>query len=184
MTGEPKTGDRMFELMDGDKAMIEEKYGVDIIGWCTDNGPDAKKGRRLLFEKFSWMIILLCWAHQINLIVGDILDAKHELIGAIKIALAIITWFNNHLTPLAWLQSEQILTYNKSLIIFLPVVTRWLAHYHAVSRLLEIEGAARRLWFSRANEIIGKAGNAEKQANARRVLEPIGDGGFWDKLRR
>jgi len=45
MTGEPKTGDRMFELMDSDKAMIEEKYGVEVIGWCTDNGPDAKKGR-------------------------------------------------------------------------------------------------------------------------------------------
>ena len=24
-TGEPKTGDRMFELMDSDKAMMEEK---------------------------------------------------------------------------------------------------------------------------------------------------------------
>jgi len=112
------------------------------------------------------MIVLLCWAHQINLIVGDILDAKHELIGVIKIALAIITWFNNHSTPLAWLQSEQILTYDKALIIFLPVVTRWLAHYHAISRFLVIEGAVCRLWFSQANEIIGKAGNAEKQANA------------------
>jgi len=161
---------------------MEEKYGVEVVGWCTDNGPDARKGRRLLFEKYSWMIVLVCWAHQLNLIMGDVLDVKHELINTMKIALAIITWLNSHSMPLAWLYTEQLSTYGRSLTIFLPVVTRWLAHYHAISRLLAIEGAIRRLWFGRAEEIISKAGNAEKQANARQVLKPIGDNSFWDKL--
>jgi hypothetical protein len=141
-TGEPKTGDRMFELMDSDKAMMEEKYGVEVVGWCTDNGPDAKKGQRLLSKKFTWMIILLCWAHQLNLIVRDVLGVKHKLIDIMKTALTIITWFNNHSAPLSWLQAEQIITNGKALIIFLPVITRWLTHYHAISQLLDIEGAA------------------------------------------
>src|SRR5882762_142998 len=183
-TGEPKTGDQMFELMDSDKAMMEEKYGVEVVGWCTDNGPDAKKGRRLLSKKFTWMIILLCWAHQLNLIIGDVLGVKHELINIMKTALAIITWFNNHSASLSWLQAEQMITNAKALIIFLPVVTRWLAHYHAISRLLDIEGAIRRLWFSRTGDIISKAGNSEKQANTHQVLKPIGDPSFWDKLCR
>jgi hypothetical protein len=25
--------------------MMEEKYGVEVVGWCTDNGPDVKKGQ-------------------------------------------------------------------------------------------------------------------------------------------
>jgi len=79
------------------------------------------------------MIILLCWAHQLNLIVGDVLDVKHELIDIMKIALTIITWLNGHSTPLAWLHTKQLSTYGKSLVIFLPVVTRWLTHYHAIS---------------------------------------------------
>jgi hypothetical protein len=98
MTSEPKTSNRMFELMHSDKTMMEEKYGVEVVGWCTDNGPDAKKGRRLLFEKYNWMIVLLCWAHQLNLIVGDVLNVKHELIDIMKIVLTIITWLNGEMT--------------------------------------------------------------------------------------
>ena len=90
-TGEPKTGDQMFDLMDSDKAMMEEKYGVEVVGWCTDNGLDAKKGQQLLSEKFTWMIIFLCWAHQLNLMMGDVLGVNHELTNIIKTALAIIT---------------------------------------------------------------------------------------------
>ncbi|KIM73621.1 hypothetical protein PILCRDRAFT_80982, partial [Piloderma croceum F 1598] len=184
MTKEPKTGDGMFELMKADKKLMEEKYNLTVAGWCADEGPDTKKGKRLMAEEFLWMIILVCWAHQINLVVGDLLGVKHELIEVIKTALEIITWFNGHSAPLAWLQHEQEITYNTSWIIFLPIVTRWLAHYHTCSRLLKIEKALRTCWFRKADEIVLKAGNAEKQARARAVLDPIGDPEFWKKLRR
>jgi hypothetical protein len=32
MTGEPKTGDQMFDLMDRDKAIMEEEYNVEVVG--------------------------------------------------------------------------------------------------------------------------------------------------------
>jgi hypothetical protein len=36
MTKEPKTGDRMFELMKEDKKLMEEKYNIIVAGWCAD----------------------------------------------------------------------------------------------------------------------------------------------------
>jgi hypothetical protein len=184
MTKEPKTGDRMFELMKSDKKLMEEKYNITVGGWCADEGPDTKKGKRLMGERFLWMIILVCWAHQMNLIVGDLLGVKHELIEVIRIALDIITWFNGHAAPLSWLRDEQEVTYSKSWIIFLPVITRWLAHYHTCARLLKIEGAMHACWARKADEIVLKAGNVEKQERAQVMLKLIGDADFWRKLRR
>jgi hypothetical protein len=184
MTKEPKTGDRMFELMKADKKLMEEKYGITVAGWCADEGPDTKKGKRLMAKEFLWMIMLVCWAHQINLVVGDLLGVKHELIEVIKMALKIITWFNTHSAPLSWLQDEQELTYNTSWIIFLPVATWWLTHYHVCTRMLKIERAMRACWLRKGEDMILKAGNTEKQERVRAVLEPIGDPELWKKLRR
>jgi len=119
-----------------------------------------------------------------NLIVGDLLGVKHKLIKVIKTPLEIITWFNGHSVPLTWLQDKQQLMYNKSWIIFLPVITHWLAHYHTCTRLLKIERAMCACWAQKADEIIMKAGNTEKQERAQAVLEPIGDVEFWKKLQR
>ena len=184
MAGKPKTGDTMFQLMKADKEMIEEKYNTQVIAWCADEGPDTKKGKRLLGEAFLWMIILVCWAHQINLVVGDLLGLDHKLIDVIEEALEIIKWFNRHSDPLYWLNAEQKLTYGKILIIFLPVVTRWLAHYHSISRLLEIEESVRTLWYRKRDAIIARAGDSGKRERASTVLQPIGDGEFWRKLRK
>src|SRR5882762_4389190 len=184
MMKEPKTGDQMFELMKADKTLMEEKYKITVGGWCAVEGPDTKKGKRLMSEVFCWMIIIVCWAHQMNLVVGDLLGVKHKLIKVIKTALEIITWFNGHSVPLAWLQDEQQLTYNKSWIIFLPIITRWLAHYHTYTRFLKSERAMYACWAQKADEIIMKAGNTEKQERAQAVLEPIGDVEFWKKLQR
>ena len=170
MSGKPKTGDEMFEVMKADKEMIEVKYDCKVVAWCADEGPDLKKGKRLLGEAFLWMIILVCWAHQINLVVGDLLGLDHKLINVIEIALEIIKWFNGHSDPLHWLNVEQELTYRKSLTIFLPVVTRWLAHYHTITRLLKIERSVRALWYRKQDAIITRAGTFDKRERARTML--------------
>ena len=172
----------MFEVMMKSKTMMEDNYGINVIGWCSDNGLDSKKGCRLMSEAFIWMIILVCWAHQINLVVGDLLGLKHKLIEVIELALDIIRWFNSHGEPLGWLQQEQIFTYDKAWTLFLPVLTRWLAHYHTITQLLRMEEAVKCLYMKRRDAMIEKAGNAEKQERASKVLEPFGDPGFWKKL--
>jgi len=83
--------------------------------------------------------------HQLNLIVGDVLHVTDPMIQVVKIALEIITWFNSHAYALAFLQTEQIITYNKSRAIFLPVLTCWLVHYDTTVCLFEIEATVKDL---------------------------------------
>lgn len=182
MTGEPKTGDCLLELVEDDMQYMKEKYDVKAIGWCTDDGPDGKKMRRLLREKYTWMIVILCWAHQINLIVGNFLSLKINALAVVGQALDIVRWFNNHRQPLAWLRAEQQMTYNGAFFaLFLPVTTRWLAHYLTFSRLLKIKAAVKSCW-CRWEEMVECAGNVAKRQKARETLKLISDEAFWKKL--
>ena len=56
------------------KSNQDVTYGVSIISVCTDNEGDAQKMWCLLHVLMPWLIVLVCWAHQINLIVGDYLS--------------------------------------------------------------------------------------------------------------
>ena len=67
-----------------------------IIALCSDNGGDAHKMWRLLLELMPWLIIIVCWAHQINLIVGDYLGLKTDFLSCVPKALLVIKWMNNH----------------------------------------------------------------------------------------
>jgi hypothetical protein len=123
----------MYKIMSNSKQKIEDGYGAKVVAWCSDNGPDSKKGRWLLSEAYLWMIILVCWAHQINLAVGDLLGMKHEPVKVIEIVLEIIQWLKSHSEPLSWLESKQKHTYGKSWSLFLLVITCWPTHYHTIS---------------------------------------------------
>ena len=86
MSSKPKTGDRLFEIVLEDIAYI--------------------------LAKFAWMIMTVCWAHQINLVVGEFLLLKVEYRVVIALTLDVIKWFNNYNRALFYLRSEQILTYD------------------------------------------------------------------------
>ena len=91
-----------------------------------------------------WMIVVLCWAHQINLIVGDILRLKLDFLQAISLSQEVIKWFNGHDAALTLLRTEQKFTFNgKFYALILPVVTRWTAHYLSTTRLLKLKGAVK-----------------------------------------
>ncbi|KAH9055820.1 hypothetical protein EDB83DRAFT_2209343, partial [Lactarius deliciosus] len=64
---QPKTGEALLELVVEDIKWSEEMYGLTIIGVCSDDGGDARKMWRLLLVLMPWLIIVLCWVHQINL---------------------------------------------------------------------------------------------------------------------
>jgi len=103
---------------------MEEKFGTQLIAWCTDDGPDRKKMRQLLQVLFVWLIIILCWVHQINLVMGDFLVIQRAVMDDINHALEVIKWFNNHSTALTLLQTEQMLTFEGSFwVLILPAIT-------------------------------------------------------------
>ena len=83
--------------------IMKEKYDIKSIAWCTDDEPDRKKMRQLLPLIYPWMIVLVCWAHQIHLIVGDFLSMDSTFLNVVVLALDIVQWINSHGEPLAWL---------------------------------------------------------------------------------
>ncbi len=70
-----------------------------------------------------WLVVLVCWAHQINLIVGDYLSLRIDFLTCLPKAFLVIKWMNNHSHALGIFRREQLQTYNKILALILPVIT-------------------------------------------------------------
>lgn len=184
MSGQPKTGEKLLEVVQSDIQYIKEKFDVNVIAWCTDDGPDGKKMRQLLKLWYLWIIVLVCWAHQINLVVGEILCLKLPFLDAIKNSLEVIKWFNSHGTALALLQSEQRFSYSgKAWALILPVVTWWTAHYLSCSRLLKVKGAVRSCC-SQNEEVLQVCVGLKQEAQdkAAEILSIVGNDRFWIDL--
>jgi hypothetical protein len=82
--------------MTQDIQYCQDVFRVEVVGFCCDDGGDCRKFRRLLHVVMTWLMIILCWAHQINLIVGDFLSLKTGFLSCIPDALEVIKWFNSH----------------------------------------------------------------------------------------
>ena len=44
---------------------LREEWAVVIIAIVTDASGEARKARRLLGEKYPWLVVLDCYAHQV-----------------------------------------------------------------------------------------------------------------------
>ena len=165
---------------------MERLYGVQVIAWCTDGGPDGKKMQRLLQAQFPWLITLLCWVHQINLIVGDVLGVRGSVTEDINHALEVVKWFNNHSTALELLRQEQVLTFSGTAwALILPVITRWTAHYLAVTHLLKLKQPLQLCWTRNEERLMVCAGTKEElKEKARLIQEVVMDQSFWYQLGR
>ncbi|KAI9058295.1 hypothetical protein FKP32DRAFT_1549847, partial [Trametes sanguinea] len=184
MTGEPKTGDRMFELIKSDIATMERDYQVDVIGWCTDDGPDGKKARRLLFETFAYLIVLVCWAHQINLIVGDLLGLAW-IAAVIRDAVEVVKWFNSHGVALELLKAEQKVSRPNAqpYALIRPVQTRWTSHYLAAERLVLLrDDISTCVYRNHSRMVQSVGGDADAIAKAHWIVAKVRDSSFWDAL--
>ncbi|KIL54278.1 hypothetical protein M378DRAFT_1059173 [Amanita muscaria Koide BX008] len=177
---QPKTGEALLQLVVEDIKWSEETYGLTVIAACSDDGGDARKMRRLLLALMPWLIIVLCWAHQINLIVGDYLSLKLPFQDCVPKALIVIKWMNNHSRALGLFRQEQLCTYQKFFALILPVLTRWTAHYLSLRRLLSVEKTLRAAWLKHSDTMIASAGSKGKdKAKAIAVQGIIDDSCFW-----
>ena len=185
VSADAKCGDALLKLVTDDLEWIENTYGVSIIGVCTDNGGDARKMRHLLHVLMPWLIVLVCWAHQINLIVGDYLSLRVDFLTCLPKAFSVIKWMNNHSRALGMLHREQLQTYNKTLSLILPVITRWTAHYLSLRRLLDVEIPIKACWMKYSQEMIACAGpKFDVQQTAREIQAIIEDPQFWAEVKK
>jgi hypothetical protein len=185
ISAEAKTGDNLFKLVTEDIEWCQTLYGLLIIVTCCDDGGDARKLRRLLITFMPWLIVLLCWAHQINLIVGDLLSLNIPFFACVPEALEVIKWTNNHSRALGIFRREQLQTFNKVLALILPVITRWTAHYLSLRRLLSVEVPMRASWMKYSQEMIACAGpKADVKKKAESIQAIVENQQFWIQAKR
>ena len=182
---QPKTGEALLSLVVEDINWSEQTYGLTVIAACSDNGGDARKMRRSLLTQMPWLIVILCWAHQINLIVGDYLALKLPFQDCVLKALNVIKWMNNHSRALGLFRQEQLCTYQKTLALILSVITQWTAHYLSLRRLLTVEKALKAAWIKHSDTMIASVGSkSDDIAKARAVQKVIEDPEFWYHIRK
>jgi hypothetical protein len=186
VSAEAKTGENLLKLMLEDITYVQVAFGLLLIAFCCDDGGDARKFRRLLSALMPWLIVTVCWAHQINLIVGDFLSLKVDLLKCVPTALEVIKWFNNHSRASGILRAEQLSVPNgKALILILPVITRWTAHYLSLRRLLQVEGPLKACYNKYASVLLLCAGpKVEAKQKAEEVREIVEDPSFWKNVRK
>ncbi|EJD36610.1 hypothetical protein AURDEDRAFT_21737, partial [Auricularia subglabra TFB-10046 SS5] len=178
-----KDAENLFKLVLDEIKYATEVLKLTVVGWCTDASGESRKMRRLLVAKFKWMIVADCWAHQINLVVGDMTRARNFK-GVLQDALDVVKWFNSHsraLGMLKWVTAQKL---GKELSLILPVLTRWTSHYLSVRRLLALELPFRQLLLDSRAELERCAG-AKRDAidKALEILSIVEDVQFWVTLK-
>jgi hypothetical protein len=185
VSADAKSGEALLKLVTEDIQWSEATFLLIIIALCSDNGGDARKMRRLLLGLMPWLIIIVCWAHQINLIVGDYLGLRVDFLACVPKALHVIKWINNHSRALGIFRREQLQTFNKILSLILPVITRWTAHYLSLRRLLEVEAPMKASWMKYGQQMIDCAGpKADAQQAAHDIQTIVNEPQFWKWVKK
>jgi hypothetical protein len=47
--------------------LLRNDWGAVVIALVTDASGESRKARRLFGEKYPWIIVLDCYAHQVNI---------------------------------------------------------------------------------------------------------------------
>ncbi|KAF9236931.1 hypothetical protein BU15DRAFT_76419 [Melanogaster broomeanus] len=103
---------------------IEMEWGATVIACTTDAFGESAKARHLLQQKLPHLVVPDCLAHQWNLIIGDLFKVKDD--------------YEDKTQVLALLCEIQMASMGKTLAIIRAILTRWLSHYLAYQRLLEV----------------------------------------------
>jgi hypothetical protein len=75
--------------------------------------------------------------------------------------------------------------YKKFLVLILPVITRWTAHYLSLRRLLTVEKPLKVAWLKHGEIMIASVGpKRDDQAKAIVVQEIINDPQFWYRVKK
>ncbi|PCH39629.1 hypothetical protein WOLCODRAFT_85990, partial [Wolfiporia cocos MD-104 SS10] len=180
-----KSAENLLALVISEIKYCMEVLHTVIVTWCTDASGESRKMRRLLQQKFPWIITVDCWAHQINLVVGDYFKLKSTVSHTMDDALEVAKWFNNHSRALGLLHDQQVTCYgSRALWLILPVITRWTAHYLTCTWLLELEKAIRTLVLEQREALITCVGDKrDARDKAQSIITIVITESFWSKLR-
>lgn len=190
-TTERKTAENLLTLMIDVIEKLKIDWNVTVIAFTTDASGESRKARRLLAEKFPQIVVPDCYAHQINLIVGDYFKANSAgfLVSAAK-ANELITWLWSKTAVLGLIRQALVTNGRQPLSVIQPVPTRWTAFYLAYRRLLDLRQTLEFIISEDAlrepekRMIIPSSGDARTRLKAEAMVAVVRDASFWYGLVR
>ena len=136
-------------------------------------------------KTYTGRILLTHSTFKINLVVGDFFKSqKGEMAKWAKKASNLITWLRSKTIILSHLRQLRIEVGLTALAVIRAVLTRWMAHYMAYRRLLELQPQLNLLIVQDAtkhpaNKIV-VTGDAKAKAKAKRMAKLISEEPlFW-----
>ncbi|KAL7281578.1 hypothetical protein ACG7TL_004895 [Trametes sanguinea] len=168
---------------------VKEKWNVEVVGFTSDASGESRAARLELLSKYTYLIVLDCYAHQINLIVGDYFDSKSTLLDVTDQAEELITWLRRRTFILARIRDVQQSHGKTALAVIRPVLTRWTSHYLAFRRLLELQSTLSYIIAddnARGGTSTFMAGlnTSAAKSKARQMIALMQNGAFWHSLNR
>lgn len=165
------------------------EWNVDVVAFTSDASGESRKARLMLRQELPHLVVPDCYAHQINLIVGDYFKVANSMLFAFTTkANDLISWLRSRPQIIGTLHSIQQRANLRALTIIRPVSTRWGSHYLAYRRLLQIKTALTLLVESDSSkppphQLLIK-GDARAKAKAREMISIIqdSDNSFWNAI--
>ncbi|KAI0027055.1 ribonuclease H-like domain-containing protein, partial [Vararia minispora EC-137] len=180
MSGLPKTGDKLLEIVKEDDLEVEKRFGVVKTGHCTDDGPDGKKMRRLASAIWPDRIFVLCWAHQNECIVKDIAKASPIHRQAIKEATDLVKYVNHHDIVKFTFCAETRTQFNgKTWALTLPGDTRWTSIYLCTARLFMLRDPIEVIFIRNRREWVKQIGQNDTATSVERACSLAVTDSFW-----
>ncbi|KAF8692824.1 hypothetical protein RHS03_08537, partial [Rhizoctonia solani] len=104
----PKTAENHLKVVKEAIKQCKEDLGMNIVGWVSDAGGNSRGMRICLGKEHPELLLFDCWAHQIQLVVGNVLKLKNDLVACSNNAQEIAKWFILHSQALGLLHDKQI----------------------------------------------------------------------------
>ncbi|GBC09020.1 hypothetical protein RclHR1_08550006 [Rhizophagus clarus] len=119
----------------------EGKPYITIYAIVIDSAPVYATARRQIRISKRSITFLPCFAHQINLCVGEIFKESIEFKTAINYAIRLAAFFknSNHRFFIVRLKEQQYETYKKYIAISVPGETHWNSLYYMCTSLLKTQ---------------------------------------------
>ncbi|KAI0729818.1 hypothetical protein C8Q72DRAFT_777221 [Fomitopsis betulina] len=62
-----KNAKNLLEIVTNEIKYCQDVLGVVLVVWCTDSSGESLKMHHLLHDWFPWIVVVVCWAHQVGL---------------------------------------------------------------------------------------------------------------------
>ncbi|EXX64454.1 hypothetical protein RirG_133580 [Rhizophagus irregularis DAOM 197198w] len=174
-------------VMDKIEIMLTDlkKKDITVCAIVTDSTPAYAAARRRMRISKRSIVFLPCFAHQINLCVGEIFKESTEFKTTIDRAIRLATFFknSNHKFFISRLREQQYETYKKYIAISVPGETHWNSLYYMCISLLKTQQVLQILAINFKPPIVEtRHRQGEAPTLPHKIFETIDSSIFWNQI--